>query len=288
MKKLKSHFRFNKQEQSGVFFLLFIIILSQCVYFYVKYNSPSKANKAFVLNESIQAKVDSLKKQALKKDTLIIYPFNPNFISDYRGYALGMSVDEIDRLHAFRAKNRYVNSVLEFQEVTKVSDTLLKTISKYFKFPNWKNVKSNPENVRKTLNKLSKIKDINSATINDFKSIYGIGDKLSRRIVKFRDKLGGFFVNEQLYDVYGLENEVVERALERFQVLKTPAIRKININTASVVELYKLPYIQKKVAYAILDYRNDNKTVKTFDELLKIEDFPKDKIDKIKLYLALK
>ncbi len=286
--KLKSHLRFNKQEQSGIFFLLFLIVLVQGVYFYVTYNSASKANKTFALNKSLQYKIDSLKAKALEKDTVAVYPFNPNFISDYKGYVLGMSVDEIDRLHAFRAKNKYVNSTSEFQEITKVSDSLLKSISKYFKFPKWKNAKSNHKIAKKSSVKSSVIKDINSATVNDFKSIYGIGDKLSGRIVKFRDKLGGFFVNEQLYDVYGLENEVVERALKHFQVLKTPVIRKININTASVIELYKLPYIQKKVAYGILDYRNDNKTIKSFDELLKIENFPKDKIDKIKLYLTLK
>ena len=42
---------------------------------------------------------------ATKKDT--IYPFNPNFISDYKGYKLGMSIQEIDRLHQYRAQNKY-------------------------------------------------------------------------------------------------------------------------------------------------------------------------------------
>lgn len=47
------------------------------------------------------------------------------------------------------------------------------------------------------------ILDINAATAEDFKTINGIGEKLSARIVKFRDRLGGFLTSEQLYDVYG-------------------------------------------------------------------------------------
>jgi hypothetical protein len=87
---------------------------------------------------SLQSKVDSLK---VEKQNYIpkIYPFNPNFITDYKGSKLGMSVAEIDRLLNFRKTNQYVNSASEFQKVTQVSDSLLNTISPYFKFPDWVN-----------------------------------------------------------------------------------------------------------------------------------------------------
>ena len=48
-----------------------------------------------------------------------------------------MSAEEINRLHAYRAKNKWVNSRKEFQRITKVSDSLLKQIAPYFKFPDW-------------------------------------------------------------------------------------------------------------------------------------------------------
>ena len=75
--------------------------------------------------------------------------------------------------------------------------------------------------------------------------------------------------------------------LERFQVIKKPVIEKININTASVKSLSKLVYLQKHVSESIVNYRNVNGTILSFDELSKIEDFPIEKIDRIKLYLAL-
>ena len=100
--------------------------------------------------------------------------------------------------------------------------------------------------------------------------------------------MGGFLIDEQLYDVYGLEPEVVQRTLQRFKVLKIPKIQKININKASVNELSKVVYIQKHVAQRIIDYRNINGSIYSFSELLNIEDFPTNRIDRIPLYLSLK
>ena len=133
-----------------------------------------------------------------------------------------------------------------------------------------------------------KVKDLNEATAEELMTIYGIGEKLSARIVKFRDRLGGFLVDEQLYDVYGLEPDVVERTFGRFKVLNPPKIEKININEASVSQISKLVYLQRSVAQSIVDYRNLNGGITSFDELSKIENFPIEKIDRIALYLSLK
>ena len=81
--------------------------------------------------------MDSLIAQQRQNSAPKIYPFNPNYITDYKGYTLGMSAEEINRLHAYRAKNKWVNSSKEFQRITKVSDSLLKQIAPYFKFPDW-------------------------------------------------------------------------------------------------------------------------------------------------------
>ena len=138
MKKLKSHLKLNKQEQSGIFFLVLLIVIAFGFYFGLKWFGTIKPSN-FKLDEVAQAKIDSLKAMHGLIDSVSIFPFNPNYISDYKGYTLGMSPDEINRLHNFRKLNRYVNSAEEFQGVTKVSDSLLGVISPYFKFPDWVN-----------------------------------------------------------------------------------------------------------------------------------------------------
>lgn len=296
MKNFKSHFKFSKQERSGIFFLLLLLIIIQVGYYFYQ-TIKTDASASLVVNSEVKQRIDSLRTAAKKVEKHQVFTFNPNFITDYKGYTLGMSVEEIDRLHQFRAQDKFLNSAEEFQKVTKVSDSLIEAISINFKFPEWtqknkgytksKVQKENPERIRNAEPNL-KIRDLNTATAEELRIINGIGEKLSARIVKFRDRLGGFLVDEQLYDVYALEPEVVERTLSRFKVLKPPKIEKININEASVSEISKLIYLQRSAAQSIVNYRNLNGGIDSFDELSKIENFPVEKIDRITLYLSLK
>ena len=289
MKNLKSHFKFNKQERSGIFFLLVIIFSLQLSYVLIKNEIFFTAEPSFALDLEIQKQLDSLKEQNQKELSPKFYPFNPNFITDYKGYILGMSNEEIDRLHLFRSENRWVYSAKEFQELTLISDSLLQIIAPLFKFPEWADrpkVKKK-ERQKKTVIAVVVYKDLNQATPEELEVIYGIGNKLSTRIVRFRNRLGGFMINEQLYDVYGLKEEVILRILEEFQVKEQPKIERININTAARREMEQLIYINQSLAIQIVTYRDSVGIIQSFNELLKIEDFPADKIDRIKLYLSL-
>ncbi|MDO6473078.1 helix-hairpin-helix domain-containing protein [Maribacter sp. 1_MG-2023] len=289
MTSFKSHFKFNKQERSGIFFLLFFIISVQLGYYLFQSNTENQSS-TLKHDTVVQAEIDTLKALILKKDTVHVYPFNPNFITDFKGYTLGMSVEEIDRLHDFRRKDKFVNSVIEFQNITKVSDSLLNIISPYFKFPEWtQNRKSKTSNASTSSYKAKKAiwKDLNTATAEDLKKISGIGEKLSARIIKFRDRLGGFLIDDQLFDVYGLEADVVERALKQFKVITKPDIIKINVNTATAEELSKLIYLQKHVAESIVNYRNLNGSINSLNDLVKVEEFPAERINRIALYLSL-
>lgn len=76
MTSFKSHFRFNKQERSGIFFLLFFIISVQLGYYL--YQSITENQSSPLKHDAvIQAEIDSLKAISLKKDTVHMYPFNP-------------------------------------------------------------------------------------------------------------------------------------------------------------------------------------------------------------------
>ncbi len=202
---------------------------------------------------------------------------------------LGMSPDEIDSLHAFRETGRFLQSPDEFQSITGVSDSLLAEIAVYFKFPGQRSLR--PEKNRGQLPQgriVDKVRqDLNTASAIDLMKIRGIGEVLSARILKFRKALGGFVVAEQLYDVYGLDKAVADRVLEKYTVVKKPQIRLIDLNLASVEEISSSVYITNALARRIVAYRNINGPFEAWDELTKIEDFPIQQIDRIKLYLTL-
>lgn len=291
MKHIKSHFTFTKQQRSGIFVLLLLILILQCVYFFVDFSSEE-----IQINQNdlavFQAEVDSLKLIKLEESKPKIYPFNPNYITDYKGYTLGMNTGEIDRLLTFRKQNKWVNSVKDFQTVTKVSDSLLAQISPYFKFPDWV---TNPKpkskysySKDKTPKTVDQKLNLNTATAEQLKRVNGIGEKLSERIVAYRTKLGGSFIADiQLQDVYGLSPEVIQRTLNEFTVKNAKPIAKINLNSASIEELVTIQHIDYEIAHFIIEERTLRDGFKSLDELSKVKDFPVKKIEIIKLYLTI-
>lgn len=278
---------YSKSQRIGIILLFGLIVL--CQSFYVihdfKYEELNTAEaQKWLAHQSV---VDSLKSQSYNvKPT--IYPFNPNFITDFKGYKLGMSVAEIDRLLAYRKQNKFVNSAAEFQAVTKVSDSLLNAISPYFKFPDWVNNKKEytTSTAKPAFNKPEKIVvvDINQATKADLMKVYGIGDKISDRILDYKNKLGAFVSMEQLDDVWGLSPEVIAKLNQNFEVKSTAGIQKININNASIKELSQFPFFKYALAKEIVVFRSMNGDIKT-EDLSKIKGFPVDKIKIIALYL---
>tara|TARA_B110000238_G_scaffold194110_1_gene231474 strand:+ start:2030 stop:2929 length:900 start_codon:yes stop_codon:yes gene_type:complete len=296
MKIFKSHFWYTKSQRNGIFILVLLIILFQCSIVFDIFSSDKIVDIKQTEIIAFQKQIDSLKVVEIEKRKPKRYPFNPNYITDFKGEKLGMSLDEIDRLLAFRKTNKFVNSKNEFQKVTKVSDSLLDEISLYFKFPDWV-VKRNQSNSiskprkaqsysKKTDNKKAvSTTDINKATAEDLQTISGIGPAFSERIIKYRSKLQGFSFNNQLYEVWGLEIEVVDRVLSIFKINQKPIIKKINVNIVEFKELLKNPYINYDLCIKIFNYRDEVAELRNISELKDIKDFPLDKYDQIVLYL---
>ena len=259
-----------------------IIILGQGIYYFYDFNTIIQADNKQSEWLANQSTIDSVKFQS-KDFKSKIYPFNPNFITDFKGYKLGMSVSEIDRLVAFRKQNKFVNSAAEFQAVTKVSDSLLKAISPYFKFPDWVNSKKEFPTTFVKEEKIT-VLDVNQATKDDLMKIKGIGAGYSERILKEKETLGGFVSMEQMQDIWGLSPGVIENLNKYFKVGQNPIVKKIDINNATVKELALFHNFRTTLAKEIVTYRSMNGDIK-IEDLPKIKGFPVEKIKIIALYL---
>jgi DNA uptake protein ComE-like DNA-binding protein len=296
MNLFKSHFWYNKSQRNGVFLLVLLILLLQIFI----YTDVFSSDKIIDVNQSellvFQHQIDSLKAIEIEKRKPKIYPFNPNYITDYKGAQLGMSLQEIDRLLAFRKTNKFINSKKEFQKVTKVSDSLLDKISPYFKFPDWvlkKNqqkpsllllVKKQSVYKKKAVSTI----DINKATAEDFKTISGVGPAFSERIIKYRSKLQGFSFESQINEVWGLDKEVAEKVVLIFKIIEKPTIKKVNVNTVTFKELLINPYIDYELCKKIFNYRDEVAELQDISELKNIDGFPLKLYDRIVLYLLAK
>ena len=289
---VKNLLSFTNQQKLAIVILASLIIAFQMVVFvknsYLS-NEDLGKQKAWMQN---QKRIDSIA-NINKSSKYKLYPFNPNFITDFKGYQIGMSTKEIDRLFAFRQLGKFANSPKEFQQVTKISDSLLKVLQPYFKFPNWVNQKNNPNhknNFKSNWKEYPKketltVKDINLANKEDLMKISGIGDAISDRIISFRNSLGGFVSQEQFEEIWGISPEVVQKMKQYFTVTNNSLSKpKIKINDASIKELGELSYFRYPISKNIVTYRSMNGDIK-FEDLAKIKGFPIDKIKIIALYL---
>ena len=268
--------------------MLLIIGILQISFFFLDFSSNKPAQFSQNEIDEFKKEQDSLLNVAIKESKPKIFPFNPNYINDFKGYQLGMNVDEIDRLISYRKSGKFINSIKEFKVVTDVSDSLLNSISPFFKFPDWVTNKNNTTNdsFKQPKKEVIEVKDLNLVTSSDLIKIKGIGEKTAERILSYRDKLQGFTFEDQLYEVYYLDKEIADKALEYFKVLSKPTIKKININTASFKEVLSIVYIDYELTKKIFNYRDEVAEIQSLEELKKIDGFPIEKFNRITLYLV--
>lgn len=290
MSFFKSIVTYDSRTRRALLVFIVVTFFIQASYYYFKRNFY-KLNTATTIEEkkwlSIQYQIDSLNKNK-SEQRYTIYPFNPNFITDYKGYKLGLTQEQLDKLFAFRKQNKFVNSAKEFQLITGVSDSLLNKISPYFKFPDWVNNKKTTSftNSYKKPEKTIILKDINSATQEDLIALYGIAEISATRIIKQREQLGGFVAMEQMKDIWGLSEDAISELNKHYKVIKVPTVKKIKINEASRKELFEFPYFKTKgLVNEIIIYRSMNNGIKNIEDLTKIKGFPVENVKIISLYL---
>jgi len=99
--------------------------------------------------------------------------------------------------------------------------------------------------------------ELNSADSTDLLSLYGIGKVFSRRIIKYRSLLGGYYAPEQLLEVYGMDSLRYMGFCNRISV-DTNLITKINLTTVGFRELLRHPYVKYEMVKSYVNYRDRN------------------------------
>lgn len=267
---------YTQSQRWAIIAMIVSVILLQIGLFFL----PSSQADDFVVDQSAMALTEKRLDSIAASKKYVLSPFNPNFITDYRAYVLGLSTAEVDRLQAFRAKNKYVNSAKEFQQVTQVSDEWLAKHKEYFKFPDFAQ-KSSFSSAKPTVVR----KNINTATYEDLVAINGIGDYSAKKIIQERDKFGGFVSAKQFRFIERLPANVYVVLEKHFTVNTRPVVVKIDINRANIDDLQQIPYINYKVARSIVVYRSKQDQPLTQKDLAQIPHFPLDKLSIISLYL---
>ncbi len=123
--------------------------------------------------------------------------------------------------------------------------------------------------------------DLNTADSLQLTGLPGIGAWTAQKIMRYRDDLGGFVSEEQLLEIEGLPDSL----LQWFIVTDTVPVVRIRVNMASVSELRRHPYLNFYQARAIVELRRDRGKVQGPGQLSLLEEFTDRDLKRLEPYL---
>ncbi|GIV40954.1 MAG: hypothetical protein KatS3mg034_0264 [Vicingaceae bacterium] len=143
--------------------------------------------------------------------------------------------------------------------------------------------RSNKTNYIRSKNATLKKIDLNTADSIQLESLPYIGPTLSKRIIRYRELLGGFYSIQQLREIYQLDTTKLP-IIENYLTIDTTLVKKIPINHTTFNELSRHPYFDKITVKKIFVYLRENKNFKEISNLYQCLD--SNKVEKIKYYIS--
>lgn len=307
---LTGYFNFSKKERIGIFTIVALIFIFIALPFFFKYFIKKEPSDSTEFQKEIaQLRIDSSMKKIFRTEDdyygdytvsynksgsnnqPILFSFDPNSASEKDWIKLGLKARTAKTIQKYISKGGKFYKPEDLKKIWGLSDkdaarlipfVVIKKESK--EFTHFENpIKENAKETNKY--RVDKI-DINAADTSAFISLPGIGNKLSKRIIAFREKLGGFYSIEQVGETYLLPDSTFQK-IKKYLILENKSIKKININLASVDEMKSHPYIRYNIANAIFQYRQQHGNYNSLEELKKIMSINDDFYNKAFPYLSI-
>ncbi|MBT6808131.1 MAG: helix-hairpin-helix domain-containing protein [Flavobacteriales bacterium] len=238
----------------------------------IYYNSMHLFQKETITDftefESFKPEVQ--KTEEIKKDTFFV--FNPNKINDEQWRLLGLSEKQISTFRNYQERGVTFYNEKDLLKCYAISEEFIDRFSGYIIFPK-KEDKGKSIKEKKTIKKKIQIIEINNADSLELILIKGIGPFYAKQIIKYRNKLGGFISYDQFSEVWRLEKLDLHN-FRKQTILDTTTIVKININNCTSEQLWNHPYVNYKIANAIVNYRGQHgeyKNIKDIQEIVLID-----------------
>jgi DNA uptake protein ComE-like DNA-binding protein len=127
--------------------------------------------------------------------------------------------------------------------------------------------------------------ELNACDTDQLMKIPGIGTSFAKRITSYRKLLGGYYCLRQLQEVYGMYEELYEKITPYLRV-DTNFIQPVPVNSSSLDRLKSHPYLNFYQAKAIIEIRKRKGKINSINELMLLEEFPENDIEKMKHYLS--
>ncbi|MFC4262586.1 helix-hairpin-helix domain-containing protein [Ferruginibacter yonginensis] len=217
--------------------------------------------------------------------------FDPNTLSVAGWQQLGVSDKTIAGIQKYLSKGGKFKTPEAINKIWGISDADKAILLPYVRiaaqstsnkfFDNSNNYSPNPYP-----KKIISAVEINSTDSTSLEALPGIGPGFAKRIINFRNKLGGFYKVEQVAETFGLPDSTFQK-VKPYIKIDANTIKKININTASLDELKAHPYIRWQLANVIMAYKKEHGNFTSIEALKKIMIIDDITYNKISPYLTL-
>lgn len=212
------------------------------------------------------------------------FPFDPNTCTEEDWLALGVSARTTRSILNYRSKGGKFRQPEDLQKIYTLPDSVYQHLLPFIQLkeqPVFANYTKRPP---KTYYHI----DINQADAADFEQFRGIGPSYAKRILHYRELLGGFTSIDQVGEVYRLPDSTFQHIRPHLECPKHPLVP-LNVNTASLETLKDHPYLSWRQARAIIQYRETKgpwKSVELVQILPELDD-NKGTFERIRPYLTV-
>ena len=303
-KLLNTYFSISKREFNGLLALVILILLIAAIprlYFAAATQHPARAAvgeltlalktrerryhppKAYYAGERKKAQRNVVRK---------LFVFDPNVIGAEDWQRLGLSARQSAVIINYRAKGAKFRRAEDLQKMYTINEEMYKRLLPYVKIappliaasPYGNSTYS--QKLKKSTQEVS-IVELNGADSATLVGIRGIGPAFAIRILKYRERLGGFHKKEQLMEVYGLDSAKYYEIKDQVS-LDLGNLRKIDINDVETADFKGHPYIKYKQANAIIQYRKQHGNYADIADLSKVLILDAETINRLAPYLNFK
>ena len=221
-----------------------------------------------------------------------LFPFDPNTADSTQLLRLGLAPWQDRNIYKYRAAGGIYRQPRDFARLYGLTAGQYRRLEPYIRisddyrpaaeaYP----AEPRPAYVRDTTRYPLKLKPgqhvaLNTADTALLKRVPGIGSGFARAIVRYRERLGGFYSTAQLMEI----GNFPQSALPYFTA--DPSLcRKLNVNRLNLSQLRRHPYIGFYQAKTIIDHRRLHGPLRSLDDLRLYKDFPPETIERLRHYI---
>jgi len=288
-------FYLQKSDRHVITLLLCVIVAALAVIYF----TDSREDEAPAMEE-VKAPKGSKHKYPKKTYTYNqgqprqseLFPFDPNTADSTELLRLGLQPWQVVNIYKYRAAGGVYRKPRDFARLYGLTLKEYRRLEPYILISEENQPAENyfykyePIEERDTVKYPVKLQPeerivLNRADTAQLRKVPGIGSFFARKIVDYRERLGGYYRVQQLLEI----EDFPETAVSFFIIPDGTEFRKMNLNRLSLNELKRHPYIGFYRARAIVDYRRLHGHIESLQQLKLLPDFTPEAIERLEPYV---